>query len=205
MMNFEVVTAALIRTLGTAAQGRFEVIGYRRQGADAAELDRRVQVYYSAGEFPKSAGRQTGAAQHRMTYNVDLSVSAATQVNLSIINSPSATPTQIAAALAAMQDAAYRADLLMDELTRTVYQILMDGRNFDLGLKVGTVSSRWVDSMRKDDPQPNGVLVVLTGRIQYSCQTVEDVVGDKGLLATGGIRTVIDIAGDDIERTGVEV
>jgi hypothetical protein len=47
--------------------------------------------------------------------------------------------------------------------------------------------------------------VVLTGRIQYSCQTVEDVVGDKGLLATGGIRTVIDIAGDDIERTGVEV
>lgn len=207
MMNFRTVTAAIQTILGDAAAGRFSVIGYRRQGRDAEEIrgdKRSVQVYFSSGDFPKSAGRSSGSTQHQMTFNVDLSVSAPAKVNLAAITTPGATAGQIATALSALQEAADIADEAMDELMEMVYQILMDARNFDLGLDRGIVSSRWVGSLNKDDPQPQGSLVVLTGRIQYTCQTVEAIVGEIGVAATGGISTVIDIIGDDVERTGVD-
>lgn len=207
MMRFRTVSAALVDLLGASAAGRFTVVGYQRQLADASQLrgnNRRVQCYYTSGEFPKSSGRQTGTTQHVLTYNIDLSVSAAAKANLAVINSPNSTPSQIATALAAAQEAAYLADASFDELVDHVYQILMDGRNFDLGLPVGTISKRWVDSVRKDDVEEHGSLVVLTGRLQYTCQTAEDITGDTG-TACGVISTVIDIDGDDVERTGVEV
>lgn len=209
MMNFRVVSQALLDTLGAAAACRFRVIGYRGQGHDAEELrgiKQTIQAYYSSGDFPKSAGRQTGATQHSMTFNIDLSVSAAAKVNLSVINNPGATPTQIASALSAMQEAAYEADVLLDELAEYAYQILMDGRNFDLGLSVGVMSKRWVDRLTKGDPQPSGDLLVLTGQLQYTCQTVEEVVGDTGTpVGSGAITTTIDIIGDDVEQTMVTV
>lgn len=206
MMNFRTVTAALITLLGDAAAARFTVVGHPRQVTDASEIKsakRRVTVFYGGGDFPKSAGRQTGAVQHMLSYNVDLQVSEAAQANLSVLTAENSTAQQIAAALAAMQDASYLADQSFDELAEIVFQILMDGRNFDLGLPKGTISSRWTGSIRKDDVQPLGSLVVLTGRLTYTCQTSEEVTGDTGTLATGGIETIIDIDGDDVERTGV--
>lgn len=207
MMNFRTVNQAIIDTLGSAAAGRFKVVGYQRQVKSAQEVkdnSRMVQSFYAGGDFPKSAGRQTGPVQHNMTFSVGLTVSAPARVDLSAINNPAATAGQIATALAALQEGADAADILFDELAEIVYQILMDGRNFDLGLPVGTVSKRWVNSIRKDQPAPEGSLVVLTGTIEYSCNTVEQIAGDTG-TAGGIISTVVDIDGDDVERTGVEV
>ncbi len=207
MMNFRTVNQAIIDALGDAAAGRFQVVGYRRQVKDAEGVrnnSRMVQSFYSSGDFPKSAGRQTGPAQHNMTFSIGLTVSAPARVDLSAINNPTATAPQISAALAALQEGAAVADNLFDELAEIVYQILMDGRNFDLGLSVGTVSKRWVDSIRKDQPTPEGSLVILTGTVQYSCNTVEQIPGDVG-TAGGIISTVLDIDGDNVERTGVEV
>lgn len=207
MMNFRVISEALTSVLGAAAGGRFAVMGYRRQGSDAAEFrgtGRRVQAYYASGDFPKSSGRLTGDTQHMLTYHVDLSVSAAATMDLDAINNPNATPSQIAAIMAAGLDANFRADQSFDDLLELVYQILMDGRNFDLGLPTGTVSSRWVGSIQKDDPQPRGALVMLTGRLQYTCQTAEVITGETGVPCQS-IGTIVDIVGDDVERTGVEV
>lgn len=207
MMNFRTVNQAIIDTLGAAAAGRFQVVGYQRQVKSAQEVkdnSRMVQSFYAAGDFPKSAGRQTGPVQHNMTFSIGLTVSAPARVNLAAINDPNATAGQIATALAALQEGADAADILFDELAEIVYQILMDGRNFDLGLSKGTLSKRWINSIRKNQPAPEGALVVLTGTIEYSCNTVEDIPGDTG-TAGGIISTVVDIDGDDVERTGVEV
>lgn len=202
-MAYRVVTAALINILGFYVPEGISVIGYRRQ-VKSSETRRTIQVFYSSGDFPKSAGRQTGPAQHNMTFSIGLTVSAPAKVDLSVINNPSSTPAQISAALLALQEGAAVADNLFDELAEIVYQILMDGNNFDLGLPVGSVSKRWVENMRKDTPAPEGALVVLTGVVQYSCNAAEDILGAIG-TAGGIISTVVDIDGDDVEKTGVEV
>jgi len=208
MMNFRVVNAALINILGSATAGAFRVIGYRGQGHDSEEvrnLKRMVQVYCAFGDFPKSAGRQTGPAQHVLTFNIDFSVSSAARVNLAAINAPGATSLQIATALAGLQEASYEADVLLDELIDLTYQIVMDGRNFDLGMDKGVMSSRWVTRIQKDEPQPVGDLVTLTGRMVYTCQTVEEVAGDTGIvMGLRAVGTSIDIIGDDVEQTIVE-
>jgi hypothetical protein len=209
MMSFRTVNQALIDTLGAAAAGRYQVVGYRRQGKSASEVkgnSRMVQVYYSGGDFSRSGGRQTGATQHAPTVTIGLSVSSPAKVNLSLINSEAATQGQRVIALAALQEAAYLADGLWDELAEIVYQVLMDARNIDLGLSRGTMSNRWVESIKKDSPEPNGELVMLTGVMTYAYNCVEDVVGDTGVPATGEwISTQLDIDGDDVEQTGVNV
>ena len=205
-MNFRVIAAAGTSLLGLAATGRYTVIGYQRQGVAASEVkgsNRRVHFYHSQSDFPKSKGRQTGPVQNELTFNVDLIVSAAARVNISAIDAPGATPAQIQTALSGLQEASFIADQMFDELSELVYQTLMDGRNFDLGLGKGVVSNRWVDFARKDDPTPRGNLVVLSGRLQYTCQTVEVVTGDTGVSATGGFDTLVDVVGDDVEQTGV--
>lgn len=205
-MNFRVITSALTSLLGDSATGRYRVIGHQQQSQNAEEIKdnlRRVQCYYSNGSFPKSSGRLTGNTQHQLTFNIDLSVASAAKADLSVINNPASTELQIAAALAAMKNAESQADLQFDELAEIVYQILMDGRNFDLGLGKGVISNRWIESIQKDDTQPYGNLVTLTGRLLYTCQTSESITGDAGVIMIEGIGTVLDIVRDDVEKTGV--
>lgn len=210
MMNFRVITKRLKELLGGSAADRFTVVGYRSQ-SDSAEMSRgnrrTVQIYYSTGNFPKGAGRYTASTTHRMTFAIALTVSSPSKVDLNIINSPTATVDQISSAMASMQNAAELADESFDELSELVYQILMDMNNFDLNLPKGYVADRWVDGIDKDAPQPNGSLVTLTGVLQYTCQTTEDIVGEVGIPAdgTGSVSTQIDIVGDDVERTGVDM
>jgi hypothetical protein len=204
-MNFRVVNQAILDTLGLSAAGRFTVVGYRRQGKDSEEIrgnKRMVQSFFSSGSFPKSSGRLVGPTQHQMTFNLSMSVSAPARADMNAINTPGATPQAISAALAAMTEAASEADNLLDELAELVYQILMDGRNLDIGLPVGTVSNRWVDSINKNDPLPQGSLVVLTGVMQFTCQTVEHPAGDVGTVANN-ITTTVDMPGDTIQSTAV--
>lgn len=175
MMNFRVVNAAIIKLLGDSAASRYRVIGYQKQGADASGVrgdNRSVQSYFSTGDFANSARRQ-----NELTFTIGLSVSAASRLDLAVINNPASTTQQITAAMSAMQDAAYCADVLIDELADIVYQILMDGNNYDFGLSVGTVSSRQVSTIRKDPPLPAGSLVTLTGAIELRCRVSEDVGG----------------------------
>lgn len=180
MMRFRLVNAAIIKLLGDSAAGQYRVVGYKGQGKAAKEVkdsDRVVQSYFSTGNFSTSSGRPHGATQHAMVFTIGLSVSAAARINLSVINDPNANAGQVTAALTELQEAAYRADLLMDELADIVYQVLMHGPNCDLGFPVGTITNRWIDQIQKDPPAPSGELVVLTGTVQFSCATSEAVTG----------------------------
>lgn len=207
MMNFRAVNKAIIALLGTSAAARFTVTGYEAQGVAASEVrgkKRNVQSFFTQGVFPKGSGRAYGATDHYMTFTLGFTVSAAATCNLSIINSdPPANAAAITAALAAMQDAAAVAGDSMDELFDLVYQILMDARNIDLGLPIGTVTDRWVGTIKKDSPMPMGTLLVLTGEAHYTCRTCEAITGDAGAVMTGGVDASIEMPGDEIQQTGV--
>ena len=205
-MVFRAIKAALINNiLGPAEAGRFKTVGFQRQVKSAEEtLDnsRLVQVYYSSGNFPKSSGRLNGPVQHDISFSVDLTVSAAAAGDLATINNISSTPVQVAAALLAFQEAAGRADDLLDDLFDIVYQILMDARNQDLGLPSGTVANRWVDQLNKDDPVPSGEYVILTGNMRLTCRAAEEVPGDIGVVGDKTFDFNIELENDDVQKSG---
>lgn len=206
MMNFEVVNQALTKLLGDSAADRYRVIGYQRSGKAASEIkgkNRVVQTYYAGGTFPETSGSLRRAPQHKMTFELALSVSAPAQADLRVINSDSAPAGQIAAALTAMQEAAYVADLAMDEFARILYQILMDALNLNLGLSKKVIQGRWVSQIQKNPPAPRGDLVVLTATMTYNCSTVEDIVGDTPVEMTEGISTALYADGDTAPATVV--
>ena len=206
MMNFRIVKQALIDTLGDAAAERFHVIGYQRQNKSSSQVKnnlRMVQCYFSEGNFPKSAGRMRGHKTHDLQIEIDLSASAAATGDLSILDNPAATAIQKAAAMAAVQEAAHNADVLIDELIEYVYQIIMDARNENLGIETGLISNRWISRIQKDTLLERGDLVVKTANLRYECRVQEDVLGDIG----NEPETVVFNSGmgGDIESAGVEI
>jgi hypothetical protein len=208
MMNFRVIKDSIIdNVLGPNSTGKFVVVGFQRQNKNAVEtLDtsRTVQVFYFSSDFPKNKGRLNGPTQNNVTYKIELTVSSAAKGDLSVVNNPASTPAQIAVALSAFQEASYLADNSFDELVDEVYQILMSGIFLDLGLDKGTVSDRWIGNVQKDHPEPRGGYVTITGSMNLTCNTAEQVPGDVGVAGTV-FDTTIDIKDDDVEKTGVTV
>ena len=183
MMEFRTVKIAIQEILGDAANGRFRVVGYQKQSKNAGTIsgnNRLVQVYYTEGQFPKNNSRQFGSKTHEITIDIDISCSAHAQGDISVLESETSTSEQKATALLAIKTAAELADNSVDEVIEYVYQILMDTRNIDAGLPVGTVTNRWIDRIQKDTVLESGALVVKTANMKYTCRLQEDVSGDIG-------------------------
>lgn len=208
-MKFRTVKTAIEDILEAAANECFTVISHQKQKKSSEEvldLNRLVQVYYSAGEFPKNAGRQTGPTAHDVTYRLDLTVAKASEGDLATLNNPNAETFELAEALATFETAAAKADESYDELFELVYQILMDARNRDMGQEVGDVSNRWISQQQKDQPLPRGQHVVLTGSMFLTLRVSEDIIGEEAVTLINPVQDVtIDQSGDDIEQTGVTV
>lgn len=190
MMEYRTAKNALVTMLGDQANGRFRVIGYQRQSKGADELtnfNRLVQVHYTDGDFPKSAGRRVSAKTHDANFDIDLSASAAAQCDLSVLESDTSTPQQKAAALLAVREAAEIADNSIDELIDAVWNILNDARNQNLGLPIGDIASRWTPKIQKDTMLERGDLVVKTAKIQYTCRLSETCLGDIGVIPASSI------------------
>jgi hypothetical protein len=182
-MEFREVKTAIQTLLGDEAESRFRVVGYRGQSKSTDELtgnNRLVQVYFSDGEFPKGKGRNRGPKSHEVTYQIDMSASAPAQADLSVLDSASSTPTQKAAAIEAIKEAAEIADTQIDELIDYVFNILMDARNESLGLTQGTIASRWIPGIQKDVIIEKGDLVLKTANMKYTCTVQETVAGEIG-------------------------
>jgi outer membrane translocation and assembly module TamA len=183
MMAYRETKNAIKELLGEQAESRFRVIGFQKQSKSSDEVlnnDRLVQVYYSEGEFRKSAGRMHGPKSHDITIEIDMTASAKAQVDISVLDSATATEQQKAAALADLKEAAENADEKIDELIDAVWNILMDARNKKLGLETGEVSSRWIGRITKDMTIENGDLVVKTANMKYTCRVQEEVLSDLG-------------------------
>jgi|GEM_PF-1564651 len=209
MMLFRQVKRSITdKVLGPSEDGRYRTIGYQNQTEDAeSSLDneRSVQVFWSDFNAPKNASALQGPFKHNVTYNIELSAAKATELDLEVLNSMSATPEDKAEALYGFQEAAELADESFDELVDIIFQVIMDARNIDLGMPKGVVASRWLSQAKKDDPVPAGEFALLTGSMTLTCSFSEEAGGDPGVEGAASINTVVDIADDDVEKTGVEV
>jgi hypothetical protein len=207
-MRYQIVRDALRRMLVLQAQGVYSVVGYQRSGKDAGAVANRrlVEVYYRAGKFPKGAGLY-GPSKHDATFNVDLTVSVATKMDVSVIESGDASAEQIAAALAEMKESGAEADKELDSLAAAVYQILMDARNDHLGLPSSIkIGSRWITDYEKDEPIKSGAYTVLTGRLTYTCSIDEELRGYTPItIDEPNITVDLQLEGDATAEAGVEV
>lgn len=203
-MNFRILKASIVNLLGNAEAGRYRTIGFQKQAQEAFHVkdeDRSVQVYYSEGDYPKSAGSLSGPTMHDMTFNIDIVVSKACKGDLAALENPMSTPAELQAALAALKIAEDGVDDSWDEVSDYIYQVLMDARNLDLGLSPEYVANRWVDRAIKDPLQKRGELVVLTGSMKLTCRMPEEVLGEVGTPLTI-FDNSIEIDGDVIGRAG---
>lgn len=214
-MNFETLQSNIVTILGTAAAGRYRVAGFQPKTDDAKEYldsNRLVSVYYSEGQFPDNINSMVGLKQHETTYRIELFVTKAAEGDLATIENPASIPAQIQTALANIKSAELLADESWNELLGIIYQVLMDARNIDLGMTVGTIADRKIDNIRKDRPADIGVargvlggkFITITGSMDLTCRLDEPILGDTG---TAGelIDSVLDIVNDDNERTGVQI
>jgi hypothetical protein len=203
-MNFRNLVSSVATLLVNNAAGRFRVLNFQKQAQSADEVketNKSVQVYYSGGEFPKAAGSLGGPYSHDITLNVDLMVSMLTKGDLVVFDNPSATPAQVLAAIGNLQKGDAKVQEEMDEFFDDVFQILMDARNFDLGIVDGTMASRWIEEFKKDPILKRGEFAVLTGHCKYTCRMDETVGGDVGVdIET--IDTGFEFDGDATVRSG---
>jgi hypothetical protein len=208
MMQFRTIKAAIVELLEKNSQQLFTVVDYQTQRKaaqdDALSLG-SVTVYYLSGDFPKTSASIQSKTHHVATFRLELTVTSSAQVDLSILNNASAGAAEYAAALANLQEAGSKADDVFDELVENVYQILMDPVNVDLGLAKGILADRWIEQVQKDQPEPRGELLVLTGSMFLKLRTEETFTGLPA-AALGSLQDVtIDQEGDDNEKTGVQV
>lgn len=207
MMTFRTVKTAIQDLLDSQAAGRFRVIGKQVMSKSADEIkdnDRLVQVYFSDGSFPKSAGRLHGSKTHDVTIEIDLSASSGATGDLSVLDDPLATAIQKAGAIAAIREASETADEKIDELIDAVYNILMDARYEGLLLPKGTISSRWIDRIQKDTLLERGEFVVKTANMKYTCRVQEYVSGDIG-NTPNNVEIYSNTPNDGDTGTGVNV
>lgn len=214
-MNFETLRDNIVTVLGNAAAGRYRVVGYQTVTDDADEYrnnNRLVKVYFSEDQFPKNQSGLVGNLHSEPVYTVELIVSKAAEGDLAVFDNPASTPTELETALTNVKLAEDLADKSWDELAGIVYQVLMDARNIDFNMTIGTIAGRWLDNFRKDEPGQIGIvkgilggkLITITGSARFTCVLDEEIVGDTG---TAGYiyDNVIDIDNDDNEKTGVLV
>lgn len=185
-MRYRTLKASVVDLLGAAAAGRFRVVGYKPRGMAAEEALgnlRTVQVFYKSGRFPRGSSSPMGPLAHDVTLKIDLAVACATSGDLAALANPASTPAEYVAALESFQEGADLADASLDELADHVWNILLDGRNLDLGLTAGLTANRWIDSIVKGEPGPRGEYVVISGSLDLTCRVSEEILGDTGTPA----------------------
>lgn len=178
-MLFQTIKTALLSTLAQQANGRFQVIGYEPQSHDAAAisgLNRHVTVYYKSGNFPRSSSSYQ-MRNHEMTFELSLLVASGGGITLPTSGDMGAYMTALAQSIASGQ----AADVLWDDLVATIFNILADPRNVDLGLPPGTIGSVWIDSPNKDAPQDRGEFTLISGSMQFTCMGIEVATGETGI------------------------
>jgi hypothetical protein len=203
-MNFEKLEAAVVTLLGDNAAGDFRVLGYQKQAQSAEEVKetyKSVQVYYSGGEFPKAAGSLGGPYSHDITLNIDLTVSMLTKGDLSVFNDDASTPSDFLTAMSNIQRGDSLVQAEMNKFFRSIFQILMDARYFDLGIVGGTMASRWIDEFKKSPILKRGERATLTGHCKYTCRMDETVSGEAG-TPVETIDTGFEFDGDPTVRSG---
>jgi hypothetical protein len=133
-------------------------------------------------------------------------VAAEAEADLAVIKNPDAEPADIAAALAARQDAETLADQKADGAMSLLFDIIMRPQNRELG--TGYDVGRWITDSQKSDPSAMGDLVVLAAGFTLAVQVPEYTTGEEGVPGTGithNIGLTADLEGTHTDGEGVIV
>jgi len=185
-MRFRTLKDLIVARLGATAAGRYRVIGYKPDASAASEHvgnSRSVQVYNSGGDFPKKSSGLCGPFQHDVEVVIECMASAVATVDLATLTSETATAGEIAAALAAMQEASSVADDQIDELVELVFQSIMAGTDIDFA-GTSPVANRWIASWNKSAPLARGEHVAISAKMTLTYRADEEVVGETGTTPT---------------------
>lgn len=199
-MGFRLVKAGVESILSTyASTGGYRVLGHNEDGIAAEDLlstRRLVQVYSDSG---KLSGSFNGPAIHDVVLAVDLLTSAKAQVDLTTIDDDEATDEERAIALAASQSASKLANDDMDEFIETVFGVLVNNQNINLGVSesVAIVANRWVPDWKISKPMTRGDMVVLHATMDLKFRVNEDFAGLALDTAGTVIKTTFELTTDE--------
>lgn len=208
-MEFQRLVKSIVENiLGKNEKGRFRTIGFQREETSAEENldnDRSVQTFYQAGDFPKGASKSRGPFQHDVTIRLEFTVAVASKGDIATVVDENSTQEEVIAAMRTFQNSSSEADRLMDELFAIVYQILMSGKHYDMGLPPYTLANRWVSGFQKNSPMERGQYAILTAALLMTGRVVEEVDGDVGVPGTEGVNATIGVNDDSVQKSGVTV
>lgn len=207
-MKFRTIGAGIVTLLNNSSGDAFQATGFQIQ-TKAASLftgsNRLVEVFYGAGDFPVSASSRSSNCQHDVTFRVEFTVCAPCEADLTILENSEATAGQLTTALEALKTAGQVANDSWDELFDLVWNILMDARNLDLGQSIGVLADRWISNVQKDNAEPAGEYVQLTGAAVLTLSTEELAQGEDGTAtALEVIDGTIQNNDDTFTKVGVQ-
>ena len=194
-MVFEDLRDGLIATLEANETGRFITVSYKRQGIDAEQIKgalRTIQVFFDAGDYPEK-NYVPGNFGHDPVYGIVYEASAASTMDLTVIEDPESTDEQVAAAIIAGKVAELIVDRAIDEMKRFATQILLDPPNRDFTLPKNTANNARLSGFKKGSPGKLGKLVTLRATETFTAIIEERTTGAS---VTPAEQPVIDITND---------
>ncbi|MDR0475550.1 MAG: hypothetical protein LBH43_17990 [Treponema sp.] len=189
--------------LAQYADGRYAVISaVRKFDAESVFEMPHVSVYYSSGSFDNSKSSVNSPYHHDVSFNIYLYTAAKATVNLAILQNPSATQAQAAAALAASENASLLVDGKTDELLSVLFDIIMRPAHRNLGTDY--ITNRWITQIKKYNPETLGSIVTATASITLTAQCEEEVTSEEGKpsIPGNGVDTIVDL-GDESKQGAV--
>lgn len=183
-MNFETIHTAIVETLSTEAAGAYRVLGYRNIPEDSDNIkdsNKAVAVYFKRGVPNRQSNSLTGPFDHECTFNIDFMISTPAKADLATLKDEGASEAERATAMTNVENAKAVADIDLNSFIAEVFADLMDARNVDLGLTKGTVRSRRIESIEKNEPGYLGDLIISQATMNLILTTEETVTGDEGV------------------------
>jgi len=202
-MVFEIVYRSLVNNvLGPYAKNRFRLLDYPMaiEGAEGT-LDelRSVSIYMDTFKVKTGSFRKP---EPDIKYNLDFLVTADAKADLAVLeqNFEQNQADIYFRAIHEMQDAKTRANALMDELFRIIYQIVMNPLNDKLGLdrmnpnpgiKMG---DRDITDYHKGVVYSRGNKIMLEAQAVLACNFEEYIFGGEQPLSEEGAGDTIGAA-----------
>ena len=190
-MNFISIINSIKTILTTAANGSFEVVDHEPKSEGSKDINtlKKVLVYFSSDQFDRNAGTTNGTLQSKPTFKIFLQVSA--QGVYTNVNDPSS-----------LVNAEAMANSQWDAFASQVFLILMNAKNVFLGLSVGTVNNRFIDTIQKGEIIRDGDDAVIVGTMDLTCNTSEVVSGETAIVGTD-VLSSLTIGDDTTQQTAI--
>ncbi|GMO27999.1 MAG: hypothetical protein Pg6A_15790 [Termitinemataceae bacterium] len=203
MLKAVAVKNALQTLLAENADG-FTVVTPDKRDFDALDIvaSPRVLVSFESGQLDRTRSTVNAAAAcvHNATLRIVIVAAAKAETDLSVLQNPDASPEEITAALAAQVSAESKVEVILDDITGKVFDIIMRpaSRSFYRPNGDAVFVNHWVSNIQYDaQAQPQGALCVKGSRLSIVF-TINETPQDVTPLGVGNVNTYTQISTDGV-------